>query len=141
MCVELMESYHIFGAVSRMSHCYSNKELYVIKRLWKLCQDERSYQDCGAPADATFEGKGWIKGGSLPCDAEVVASVFCGLMDYSMSDQKDNHIHLFDNSVSQFTLNQLKKTDVAMLNRQPKLLYRAHFELVFRNKYWATPSG
>jgi hypothetical protein len=56
MCNELMESYHVFGSVSCLSHKYANKELYVIKRLWRLCQDERGYQDCAAPADLSFEG-------------------------------------------------------------------------------------
>jgi hypothetical protein len=64
----------------------------------------------------SFEGKYWIKGGNIPSDAEVVASVFCGLLDYSLSDEKESHIHLFDNSVSQYNLDSLKRKDIAMLN-------------------------
>ena len=48
----------------------------------------------------TFEGKAWVVNGDLPSDPELVASVFCALLDYSLAGRKDAHLHFFDNNVT-----------------------------------------
>lgn len=128
----------MLGSVVALSHRYANKELYVVKRLWTLSQDPGAYLDCGS--SELFEGKAWVRGGDLPSDPELVASVFCALLNYSAMARKNTHLHLLDANATQHTLESLQKEDFALLNRQPNLLYKAHFELVFNRRVWLMPA-
>lgn len=78
----------IFNNVSSIDVRYIGKEAFVIKRLYALCHDDESFNDaaCGiAPnqSSSMFNGKPWsaAKGTNLPCDAEIVSTVFTALFD------------------------------------------------------------
>ena len=74
----------------------------------------------------TFEGKPW-KAGDLPSDTEIVAAIFCAILDNST---KFEEVHLFDNGLSQFEIWAFKEKKIALVNKQPKCLFRAHFEFI-----------
>jgi len=102
-----------------ISPAYKNLSWYVIKRVYELSQDANSFN---------HEESDDLK---FPSDAEVVCSIFCALLDYSTRGNKDiKHTHYFDNTVTKRQLELLKHNDLAILNTQPRQIYRAQFELI-----------
>ena len=79
----------IFGAVNRISYTYRDKEGYVLKRLYQLSQDEKLFREEGFNANEsrmyvpTYQGRLWQLG-EFPTDPELISSVFCALLDYSV---------------------------------------------------------
>ena len=64
VCQALSEITAIFCAVNRISHNYRDKDGYVLKRLYQLSQDEKSFSEEGFGAESriykpTFQGKPW----------------------------------------------------------------------------------
>jgi len=124
---------------------YLTKEAFVIKRLWALKNDFESYNDvaCGrAPnlPSTMFQGKVWsaTKGTNLPCDAEIVASVFTALLDNAMMGKQR---HFFGQDLKHIDLRQMKKEDIGLHNTQPECHWRPHYEYIVANGSQLTPSG
>ena len=87
LCQAVSEITAIFGSVNKISHTYRDKSGYVVKRLYQLSQDEKLFKEEGFSGESriytpTYAGKPWQLG-EFPTDPELVASVFCALLDYS----------------------------------------------------------
>lgn len=101
LCQSMAEITAIFGSVNRISHNYRDKEGYVLKRLYQLSQDENEFSEDGFNAQVSrlncpsYAGKPWQLG-EYPTDPELVSSVFCALLDYSV---KNRRTHLYDTSL------------------------------------------
>ena len=64
----------------------------MIKRLYQLSQDEKSYSEEGFLNDSriyrpTFGGRPWQLG-EFPTDPEIVASIFTSLLEYSLKEKR-----------------------------------------------------
>lgn len=73
----------------------------------------------------------------MPSDVEIVAGIFTALLDYSVNHKKN---HLFDDGFSEYKIKSLNSKDIGLVNKQPKSIYRAHFEYISYNKSRKTPS-
>lgn len=120
-CESLQDIYQVFEYIANVAPAYRDKDWYVIQRLLDLFHNYMEFSD-KAPRD------------ELPSDAEIVCSTMCALMEYSVKSHKDlKHSHYFDNNTMLATLRGLKKSDLAIINTQPRQYCRPHFELVINN--------
>lgn len=77
--------------------------------------DETTYREQGLE-QVWFDGKTWEQG-QLPSDPEIVAAVFCALLDYS---SKDKRFHLYDLNLSHsHIVSYFSNKDISLVNRQP----------------------
>ena len=108
----------------------------MLKRLEAFVNDETSYKEQGFE-QVWFDGKSWEQG-QLPSDPEIVASVFCALLDYSA---KDRRYHLYDLNLSHGQIvSNFSNKDISLVNRQPQQHFRAHFEAIVGKKAIECPS-
>ena len=129
-CKSLSEITAIFSAVNQISYMYKDKDTYILKRLYKLSQTENAFCEQGFGGEArihrpTWQGKPWQLG-EFPSDAELVASVFCALLDYSVENKRR---HLYDSHLPMSEIAKFGKTDISIVNRQPSSIFRAHYEV------------
>ena len=87
MCKQVNEIRAVFLSVNQISHTYRDKELYIIKRLYELSRGGKKFCEDGFAGESqfekpTFECKPW-QIGQFPTDPELIASVFCALLDNS----------------------------------------------------------
>ena len=71
---------YVFGNVGQLNPKFCDKELFVIKRLNELYENNRDFNYRGSGEFTTYQGKGWSKY-ELPCDSMIVASIFTAMMD------------------------------------------------------------
>ena len=145
LCRDMQEITAIFGSVNAISHTYRDKDGYIMKRLYQLSEDERGFCEEGFSDSGhsnalqikpTFEGKPWQMG-EFPTDAELVASVFCALLDYSI---KWKRRHLYDASLPISEIAKFDRKDISLVNRQPSSIFRAHFEVYVHQKLYRNPA-
>ena len=108
----------IFGSINNISHTYRDKEGYVLKRLYQLSQDEQAFREEGFFSESriykpTYGGKPWQKG-EFPTDPEIISSIFCALLDYSVMNQRK---HLFDLNLPMAEINKFGIKDISLVNR------------------------
>ena len=85
----------------------------------------------------TYDGKPWQLG-EFPTDPELVSSVFCSLLDYSV---KHRRRHFYDVSLPVSEICHFERKDISLVNRSPNSIFRAHYEVYVGQKvYWA-PAG
>ena len=136
LCQSLRQIYNILNSVARIVPAYAHKELYVLKRLDAMSVNETNYKEQGFMS-TYFEGKTWEQG-QLPSDPEIVASVFCALLDYS---SKNRRHHFYDlNLTHGYIVKEFDNKDVSLVNRQPQQHFRAHFEVIIGKKEIVCPS-
>lgn len=137
-----MEIFAIFGQASKINHVYKDKELYVIKRMYELSKDDTLYKEDGFDPlkqranIPCFEAKYWELG-VLPTDPEIVASIYCSILDYAV---KHNRAHLYDNNLSIAQVYKFKREDISIVNRQPATIFRAQYDVYLGQKRYFTPS-
>ena len=124
----------IFSSCSALNHTYRNKEHYVIKRIFDLIQDEKVYSEEGFDTRSrlnlpTFCGQPWQLG-EHPTDPEIVASVFCSVLNYAVEYTRP---HLYDLNLTKSEISKFKRNDITMVNIQPNSIFRAHFEVYIGN--------
>lgn len=113
LCTSLRQIYSILNSVSRIAPPYNGKELYVLKRLEQMSVNESSYKEQGF-LNVHFDGRTWEQG-QLPSDPEIVASVFCALLDYSSGKRR---FHYYDlNLTHGFIVKEFDNKDVSIINR------------------------
>lgn len=89
LCTSLQETIAIFSQIALASPAYKDKDYYVIKRVYEMSDNYNEFQiESDQP--------------NMPSDAEIVCSVFCALLDYSL--MKDKHAHFLDNNVTFSTI-------------------------------------
>lgn len=136
LCQSLKEILSILNSVAQITPGYCNKELYVLKRIDAFLQNENNYKESGVDQNV-FEGKQWELG-QLPSDPDIVSAVFCALLDYSVKDKRQ---HLYDSNLSHSQIfSQFGNKDLSLVNRQPKQMFRAHFEVIIGKKSIVCPS-
>ena len=122
LCQSMAEITAIFGAVNRISHTYRDKEGYVLKRLYQLSQNENTFceegfnnaqQEGSRIYTPTYEGRPWQLG-EFPTDVEIVSSVFCSLLDYSVKNRRQ---HLYDLNLPYSEIAKFERKDVSLVNR------------------------
>lgn len=133
-CDSLAEIMAIFSSCSAINPAYRDKENYVIKRLYDLIQDEKAYSEGGFDTRSrlntpTFGGRLWQLG-EHPSDPEIVASVFCSVLNYAVQYSRP---HLYDFNLSRSEVAKFKRSDITMFNTQPSSIFRAHFEVYVGN--------
>ena len=114
---------------------YIDKDCYVIKRVYELIQDEKKYSDEGFDARSrlhtpTFKGQLWQLG-EHPSDPEIVSAVFCSVLNYAMGYSRQ---HLYDGNLSKSEIAKFKRTDISLVNTQPRSIFRAYFEVYVGDK-------
>ena len=75
--------------------------------------------------------------GEFPTDPEIVAAVFCALLDYSL---KYKRRHLYDTSLPISEIAKFERKDISLVNRQPSSIFRAHFEVYIAQKLYRNPA-
>lgn len=142
LCKSLHEITAIFTSVNRINHTYADKDGYVIKRLYQLTQDENAFREEGFSQESrvytpTYEGKVWQLG-QFPTDVEIVSSVFCALLDYSVGGKRK---HLYDATLPRSEIYSFHAKDISLVNRQPSSIFRAHFEVLIGQKVFYSLPG
>ena len=138
-CSSLQEITAIFSSVANINSAYRDKVNYVIKRVYELVQDETAYSAEGFNPRSrlgtpSLNGQPWQLG-ELPTDPEIVASVFCSVLDYAA---KFTRRHLYDSNLTQPDIAKFAPTDITIANTQPGHHFRAHYEVYVGSKVYRT---
>lgn len=90
-----MKNYwYMFEEPVVIDNIYQKLNFYVIKRLRTLVQFPNDYNFKGGSSIMTYKDQLWSP--DLPCDADLVALVFCRLLDesyYSEYQKKQRYMH------------------------------------------------
>ena len=77
--------YEIFNSPSMIHMKFMKLQLYVIKRLTRLAFYKDEYSADSGGRDTLYHGNYWSE--ALPSDSELIASIFCHLLDIAYYGQ------------------------------------------------------
>ncbi|CDW82588.1 UNKNOWN [Stylonychia lemnae] len=131
----------ILRSVNSINIDYSGSQIYILKRMAFLIQDPEDYNYKGGSIKMLYKGQTWSK--LLPSDPELVASVFCALLDdsYFIDDEKKKRgIRHYIDSTDQHRAKRTAEDQVALINTQ-HVGYVPYYHYVAQQKIHPVPDG
>ena len=138
---ELTAVMELFNAPTAVHMKFVNLQLYSIKRLNHLVHNLDDYNPACGGKDLKYQGRLWSD--SLPADSELIASIFCHLLDvayYGSIPRQDyrNSIGHYISSSNGSSINCLSEDQLGLMNMVSHG-YEPYYQYVYKRQVYQVP--